>query len=406
MSRNHPLSDRAAIGERGNALILAMFFVVVAASLVFVGALSTDTMRDRTTTQFRLRSQASQFARSGLTEAISWFRRQTTQPVTAFAPSNDLLASPPRIDTDEPDIGLVREFRIEGRIWGRYEIWKPWSADPVPGRVPLRNALQALDVSTERTFGPGGTAWRLRAVGYVFDRRNEALGFDTAPNHVLARQVFEAEILRLRLSPPGAAALSIRDGSAVTIRANARVDGGTTGAGVYSKNGTGSPSVAGVLTGSPGFSSDANYSCSTETVFGVSERDLVTTADLVVESSQDLPSTLPANALVVIDAGNITFDSTHPLRGSAVVYVRGDVTIAAGSASSFSGLLYVAGNLRITAPADVDGSIVVADGHTAELIGTGDWVRVAYDSEILDHLRREIGQYRITGPIRGLDPRD
>lgn len=392
--------------EPGNALVMGMFFLVITSSLVFVGTLSSETMRSRTDAQFRVRSQAAQFARSGLTEAVSWFRRQTTQPVAAFEPANDLLATPPRIDSDEPEIGLVREFRIAGRSFGRYEIWKEWAGDPIGARAPFRAALAARDVSRERTFGPGGTAWRLRAVGYVFEREDENRAFDELPNRVLARQVFESEILRLRLSPPGAAALCTRDGARVTIRDHTLIDGGAVAAGVFALSGTGNPTVVGSLGGQPGFLADSAYACSTESVFGASERDLVTTADLVVESMSDLPTPLPGNSLVVIDAGNVTFDASRPLRGTAVLYVRGDVTIAAGSASSFSGLLYVAGNLRISAPVDIDGAIVVADGRSVELFGTGDWVRIHYDAEILDHLRREIGQYRVAGPIRALDAQD
>ena len=388
--------------ERGNALLLAMFFLIVSASIVLTGTLTTDTLRQNTDHQFRVRGQATQFARSGLTEAISWFRRQTTQPVVEMAPRLEPAASPPIMDTDEPDLGLVREFRIGGRLFGRYEVWKPWAADPVPERALLRGALAARDVSRERTFGPGGTGWLLRAAGIVFERSAASRGFDELPNRVLARQVFEAEILRLRLSPPGTAAICIRDGSAATVRANTTVDGHDTAAGILSLQGTGGPNVTGTLAGQPGFVAAADYACSTESVFGVGLRDLVTTADLVVEDVAHLPVPLPSSSLIVIDAGNLVLDASRPLRGSAVVFVNGDLTISAGSASAFTGLLYVNGNVRISAPANLDGAIVVSDGHTLELIGTGDWVRVDYDPEILDHLRREIGQYRIAGPLRAI----
>ena len=390
----------------GHAMIMALFFLILAVGIVYSGTVTADAHRTNTDTQFRSRTQATQFARSGLTEAISWFRRQTSQPVTDFAPRLETLANPPLLDTDDPDIGLVREFRIGGRVFGRYETWKEWLGDPEPARAALRTNVAARDVSSERTAASGGSAWRLRSVGYVFESEDEQRPFDQLPNRVLARQVLEGEILRLRLAPPGASAICTSDGALVTIGTNTEVEGGTGAAGLFARTGTGSPSVSGSLGGQPGFLADANYTCSPEIVFGVSERDLETTADLIVEQALNVPVPLPTNALVVIDAGPIVFDAARPLRGTAVVYVKGDVTIAAGSASSFNGLLYVDGDLQITAPADLSGAVVVSDGHRVTLTGTADWVHVQHDGEVLDLLRREIGQYRLAGPIRTLTGSD
>ena len=39
--------------------------------------------------------QALNAAQAGLTEGVSWFRRQTLQPVTTFQPVQNLAATPP-----------------------------------------------------------------------------------------------------------------------------------------------------------------------------------------------------------------------------------------------------------------------------------------------------------------------
>src|SRR5690606_8530426 len=93
---------RVARGEQGSALLLALFFTILALGLVAVGSTILRSHRTKTETAFRHNSQAMQFARSGLTEAVAWFRRQTAQPVLDFRPIVDPAATPPITDTDDP----------------------------------------------------------------------------------------------------------------------------------------------------------------------------------------------------------------------------------------------------------------------------------------------------------------
>ena len=71
---------------------------------------------------------------------MGWFRKSPTQPVATFAPVRNLSVSPQILETNDPDIGLMREFQISGPIWGRYEVWKQWDADPDPVRLAWRLA--------------------------------------------------------------------------------------------------------------------------------------------------------------------------------------------------------------------------------------------------------------------------
>src|SRR5690606_24062328 len=117
-------------------------------------------------TLFITNYQAVMAARSGLTEGLSWLRRQTSQPVTVFQPTLDTSATPPILDTEDPDIGLVRDFRISGNLWARYEVWKEWAADPDPTRLAWRQQFDCTDVSEPKVGGATGSAWRLRSIGY------------------------------------------------------------------------------------------------------------------------------------------------------------------------------------------------------------------------------------------------
>lgn len=386
--------------ERGSAIVIALLFVVVVVGIVVSGSSVVTANRQKTETNFRHYSQAVQFARAGMTETLAWFRRQTNQPVTVFEPRVDTSHSPPILDSDDPDIGIVREFRIAGSIWGRYELWKSWDTDPDPVRRQWRAANAVRDVSQRRGSRVPGTAWSMRCIGYVFHRADADAAYDERPNHVLSQQVFDSELLRLRLTPPGTAALCIENGAGCTIDRNVRVIGGPTGAGIFYRRDTGDPVVRGSVTGAPGLSPSSEYDGSLEAVFGANLAELKSIADEVVSDPDAFPTPLPSSSLVVVDAGAMRFDSTRRLVGNAVVCIVGDVRFAAGNNTNFSGLLYIDGDLTVEAPAEFSGSIVVAAGHRATLRGVGDWITVSYDDEALNTLRQEIGQYRLSGAIR------
>lgn len=370
--------------------------------LVVTGTSVLKANKQKTETSFRLNSQSLQFARAGLTEALAWFRRQTSQPVIDFEPIVDLGSSPPILDTDDPDIGIVREFRIAGTIWGRYEVWKNWDADPDPQRLAFRKQMEVRDVSVERSLGAPGTAWSLRSIGYVFRQNDSGVPFDQQPNHVMATRQLETEVLRMKMSLPGQAAICIETGGTCFVENNGWVRGGPTGAGIFHLTGT-SPTVNGTVTGTPGISPSPTYLGTLDDVFGTTLVELKSVADDVVTNAADFPSPLPANSLVVSDAGSLVFDSSLPLRGTAIVYVRGDVTIQPGSSSNFSGLLFVDGDLTVNAPAELAGTVMVTAGNDLVVQGAGDWANITFDDGVLASLRKEIGQYRMSGAIRPID---
>lgn len=392
--------------QGGFALILALFFTILTVGIVCSATLIEDAHRQKTRTNFRLFSQANQFARSGLTEANSWYRRQTSQPVAVFDPVVDLSVVPPIMDTDEPEIGIVREFRIEGKTWGRYEVWKAWEGDPDPDRLAWRRQMQARDVSPQRRTGLGGTSWRLRSIGYVFEREDESVRFDQQPNRVVAVDILETEIMRRKLSPPAQSALTVGDGNSAHINTMGRIRGGSTGSGIYYPAGTGTPTVGPArdnrVTGTPTLAqAPGAVDLSCESVFGLSYTALKASADHVVTDRRNLPSPMPELSTVVIEMPSITFDAATPLAGFALVYIRGNCMIRPGSNSNFSGLLYVEGNLDVRAPSEIDGAVVVTGNFTLQ--GAGDFATINYNDEVLNTLRQSVGQYRFMGPFRPIN---
>jgi hypothetical protein len=397
-------SDENNRNERGVALTIALLFTFIAGGVIVSGTLMLRANERMAEVRFRQDDQAAQFARSGLTEAMSWFRRQTAQPVTEFKPLRDTTANPPILDTDDAGIGLVRQFRISKNVWGRYEVWREDENDPDPTRLEFRRKFQAKDVSNERGFTGNGNVWLVRCIGYVYQQLDPNVNWNERPNRVLAVATYEGEIQRLAIQLPGGeAAVCVKRGDNCTIGSNGRVRGGATAAGILYPKNTNDPLI-GPLTenrvkGSPSLSAITTYDDRTRTVFGVSQNELRSMADVVVSNPAEFPDPVPVNALVFVETGaTMTFDSIRGLNGTGIVYVAGSLAAISGNNSSFNGLLFVTGDMSIEETADIYGAAVVQGNVTVK--GSGDYATIWYDADALSAVRREIGQYRWVGAFR------
>lgn len=399
-TQDHPIPQRHE-EESGIAIVFALFFAIVVVGIVTSGTLFMQSHQTQTDTNFAVYSQATQFARSGLTEALGWYRRQPSQPVVDFEPEIDLSASPQVLDTDEPDIGLVREFAISGSTWGRYEVWKEWAADPDATRLARRQQYEATDVSDQRGLGSAGASWRIRSIGYLFVNNDPNVDYDVAPNRLIATRVIEGEILRLIISPPGQSALSVADGNSAHINTNGRIVGNG-GSGIFFPSGSGTPTTGPAsqnrVTGTPALASSGSYDDSYRAVFGVTFDELRAIADYYVTDMNDFPNPVPSNSIVIADMSSMTFDSAQPLLGTGLVVLRGNVSMISGNNSNFTGFLYVEGNLIQRAPSTISGAVVVTGNFNLQ--GVGDYATLNFDEGALNALRLEIGQYRLSGAIR------
>lgn len=386
--------------ERGTALIFALMFTTVVVGIVLTGTLTLKSQITRNRTLFITNYQAVMTARSGLTEALSWMRRQTSQPVTALEPQLDTLANPQILDTEDEDIGLVRDFRISGNLWARYEVWKQWDSDPDPDRLAWRQQFQCVDISQAKIGANAGAAWRLRSVGYVYRRLDENVAFNVEPNLILATELAETDVLRSVINLPGQAAVNVSDGNNCHINTNGRILGGSVG-GIYYPQGSGTPTTGpkkkARVTGSPALSPGTTYDDSYEAVFGLTFAELSSMADQVVTDANDFPNPLPENGLVVVDIPSMQFDSALPLNGTAIVIIRGNTSFLSGNNSLFSGLLYVEGSLTLRAPSELSGSVVCTGNMTVQ--GVPDYATINYDGEVLESLMNSLGNYRMANSL-------
>ncbi len=337
--------------------------------------------RDTIERELEFNGQAMNIARAGITDALSWFRRQTTQPVTTFAPRLDLAAVPAVNETDAPAIGLVRSVEVSSgmQVWARYEV---------------RIARQ-LDVTTQRGLVGAGTVWEIDSEGIIYKNLNPAVAFNLPPNVVVARVRLTTEIRRMVIVlPGGGAATCLGTPTGSNFNAKTKVIGGTRPGALYPN--VGLPTITGTISGTPAQQSYPLYDAAIQTVFGVTDTELRSLSDSYTTNAASITDPLPADKLIYMD-GAITFDVARPLNGTAVLVVNGNVTINASTNSDFSGLLYVQGNCTINAPSLVRG-VVVTTG-TLTLAGTGDYVEIDYDGSILSQLLKTLGQYRYSRPI-------
>jgi hypothetical protein len=367
---------------------------VIFLSLI-VGLLVVETSAKAISSQLKYQGQSFNVAAAGVTDALTWFQKQPTQPVTAFAPQRDLSATPPVNQTEDPAIGIVRTFAVSplGNVWGRYEV----------------RSSNVTDVSLQRGKAGAGSIWQFDSYGMVFVDRNgdsQLTWTDTngngvfdrgEPGEVIAHTKVRAEAQRLSLVlPAGNAALQGYTCSSINLTSGAssnRVLGSSTGIGIACRSGSGSPATSGAtITGNPRIQSTVSpYNDSVTSVFGITQAELVALANLKASSVAGLPLSLPSMALVVVQ-GDATFTTSHPLVGSGILVVFGNLTVPAGS--SFNGVIYVTGNYSQSGPSQILGSVV---GHgSIALTGGSDITEADWDATIVQQVRSALGGYRFS----------
>jgi hypothetical protein len=93
------------------------------------------------------------------------------------------------------------------------------------------------------------------------------------------------------------------------------------------------------------------------------------------------------------------FDNQRPLTGSGILVVYGDLTVAVGSNSNWSGVIYCTGNIVINEVTQVSGAIIAANssGSATVAINSGtDITEVDYDPAIISQINSQMGQYRFS----------
>jgi hypothetical protein len=360
-----PACRRRRDSERGAALILVIFAATLVLLLLLTIHAMTATAGRGIVRQLQSQGQATNAAGSGLNEALSWFVHQKQQPVTVFDPKSG----------EDPAIGIVRSYEIagQGRVWGRYEV--------------RRTAV--TDVSKKRGKLVDGAQWKLESNGIVYVRNDPSKGPGAGPNFVLARRTMSVDIQRLAIQLPANAALSATQGAKILVTKPSKLQGGASGIGAAYPPSTGSPGGNGTISGNPA-SSTTTLPFSIEGVFGVTQTELLSMADLVVDDEGDLPDPLPDMALIVV-RGNATFNPTKKLTGSGILVILGNLILNPQSDTYYSGLIWVQGNFSMAPPGIINGAVISnGNGHVT---GGSDVAEINYDAAMLNQIRLQLGNY-------------
>jgi Tfp pilus assembly protein PilX len=405
--------------ERGQALMaviagISLVLVTLTAGIVIVQFSGKLTQR-----QLTEQGQALNAAQAGLTEGLSWFRRQAAQPVTNFTPVLNTTVAPPILDTQDQTIGLVREYPVSdpGRVWARYELQRTSIA-----------TTNTLDITLQRGKKGSGMVWQLESQGIIFVRNNAAAAYNVSPNQVLSRRTMRSEIQRLGLNAPANGALITTRCNAVTL-ANVSIDiHGNNAFGIACVTGTGTPAGAGYttptaptnpqVTGGAGGAVNLGITATPNRftvpyIFGMTMQELRAMANFEATDVGPAPilpytllsglKTLPAMQLIILnDTTNptktYTFDNINPLNGTGILVVVGNLVIAPNSDSNYNGMIFVkGGSFTQGAPSTINGTVIVDAGTTGTVTisGLGDKANLRYDSNLMSYIQRRMGLYNM-----------
>ncbi len=383
--------------DRGMTLVFGLIALVIVGGIVAAGTLSISATSSRVETTFRTEAQALDVARAGMIDAYAWFRRQPSQPVSAFAPQRDLTVAPPINETDDPSIGLVREFDIAPGYVARYEVRT--YADTNSNGI-FDSGEGVFDLSSARSLSGIGTVWLIESHGYVYRQIDASVAWNQAPNYRVAGAHAASEIRQMSVVPPGEAPLCCDTGSTVRAASRSRiVANGVTGI-VYAES-TGTADVSGSeIVASQSQAALPDYDASWTAVFGATPGELREMATIRLTGSGPLPSPLPDLPFVFVD-GDMTVTSAAPLQGTGLLIVDGDLTLDVGNNSYFTGIIYVTGDYVQRAPSLVRGVVIVRGA--ARIEGSGDIAELVFDPDVTSLINGSIGPYRLSRGLRRID---
>lgn len=374
--------------QRGSALVWAMLFVIITCGMIISHTAFLAANRKDIDARYRQQTLSATFARSGLTDALGWFARQPTQPVVEFRPQLEPEADPPLLDTLDPTLGLVREFEVHSGLWGRYEV----------------RLEEVLDISAERGATTAGSAWQLRARGYVYQREDPNRSFDQAPNRLIAASALQSEMRGIPITMPAEAPLIIDDVANLSVGLRGDIRGGDKPGYVAIRNTLGLLDVlVGLVSGTPSKVINNTIKLAPDQVFGMRLDRLRNFSDYTYLPGQRFRSDYRSGQVVYVQ-GDLTLDRPLQTDGPILLIVGGNLSVPAGSDVHLQGIVYVGGNADVRGPFSLKGSMIVAGAAQFAGFGSTGDVVLEYARSAVDHVRAAAGRYRLsrraTSPMR------
>ncbi len=363
----------------GNRDGLAAGIVLPVLSILFFSAstlLYVVVSGSRKTTSFLHKQRAIDLAQAGTHDALFWFRRQETLPVTVFNPTD--------FDSEDPSLGIQRTVEIDER-------------NIVCGTYVVENSL-TRDLTAERGEIGAGWIWKISSFGVVYREMDETKSFDEPPNEIIEQVRVRTEIRMLNITPTVEGAIVVDKGRDMTCDSRSMVLGGNPGSGLtgiyYKRSGPITIRSGANIRGDPAYKQYSDLKLTCRDIFGIDQGSLRDLADYTSEAGAiDLPLDLPDFSLIYIQ-GDIDFNFAHPLNGGGILFVDGNLTIDVGSGSSFGGMIFITGEIDMRPPAWIEGQVIAVGGGS---IGTGgyDKASIIYNKDVLNLVCQLIGNYRM-----------
>jgi len=136
--------------------------------------------------------------------------------------------------------------------------------------------------------------------------------------------------------------------------------------------------------------------------FGLTSDELKLTADTVLRSETEVrayfnPKSPPQMKMIYV-SGDTTFDDDTPLKGSGILIVEGDLTLAQCTLTAghfFSGIVYVTGYADIHEPTNISGAVLTGNGLNVAQGATAEFVSISYDAELVENaIGLQLTRYR------------
>jgi hypothetical protein len=388
--------------NKGIALVMAIYLLIFVAIIVPIAAVMIKTSYNNTRTYSRFLTEAENASRAGLVDALSWFRRQPTQPVACTSPYPDAAFSPvystntATSDTMDASIGIVEQYLLDSdkSLWIRYEVHKQNN----PATNPT-DPYAVHDITGDRVDGSSngnGFVWQVSSIGYVYQQNNPSLQYNVSPNKIISQAAFRTEIRRITLNYINAACIS-DNGANVNVYDNSMVWAGSTAMGIASRTGSAPYVVSGsTVIGTPNYgllSTTSTMSPTVSAIFGLPQSELKFMADYCVTAVNQLPTPMSTMALTYV-SGDANFNASTPLSGGGILFVGGNLTVAADSNSSFNGVIYATGTVTLNDPTLVSGCVIGFAGVNISRSGAAQSVAVYYDTNKINSIKQQICQYR------------
>lgn len=385
------------------AIFLSLLSFVVGMRMV------GDLAGSRAGRSMNITAQADNAARGGIVDAIGWFRKQVRQPVRSLGtiPHFAFFPTAAKCETMEENNGLVKEYPLDANnassgLWARYEVLRANNTKGVQEFVEDISLEKLPDYSREDALG---NVWALVSVGYVYRRYDFSMSgsaftvpFDQPPNKILARSKMRTELRRVSLKTEHEGALALKDQSNLNIGPNGSISAGRAIGMVYNMTSGAPASIARIFASAPKVRRSNIGLFRAPVVFQLPVGELKQTADIIIKNPAPPPPFLPPMAVTFCE-GDCTFDDTHTLSGSGVLFVNGNLDVSATIPMNFGGVIYVTGSATINGPVTISGHMVVENG-SFNLGTTSGPALLSMDTNIPSSVRGQILQYRETRAAR------